>query len=346
MGTKGEDVSTSIPQEVDTDSDDSDDNYNPKRRPNKAMKKTVVKMTPVQLKESTTVEGKDFKIGKKKPISVSTTKPLVPMRISSSLEETHDKSREDSVHIHKDNDYRRHLFVDCIPENFSENKLRTLFSKYGVTDIRLKLRRPGFPSYAFVSFTTTEQASTAMKEMHRIEIERGRKINVNIRSNDGSGVDRFDRGREREREKSRDIDKERDRPRDRDRETGNMANRDRIRDDRSRERGVNNVDFRLNRSNFDTRAAGGDKNDSKPNSSLNAGDEKRLEAIAEQKVKELLEQKLREKEQKEMEALREQMRRKDEIILKEKEERDKILKENEDMKRFIATKAYKPVDEY
>ena len=52
-----------------TESDDSDENYNPKKRPNTAMKKTVVKMGLTQLKRTPSEGGDNIKIGKKKQYS-------------------------------------------------------------------------------------------------------------------------------------------------------------------------------------------------------------------------------------------------------------------------------------
>ena len=189
--------------------------------------------------------GDNIKIGKKKIpsfASASTNKRMAsstrPTLILAPQKNDHDESSAvghdiNNGHNHddegarkdgqdrninqKDNDIRRHLYVDKIPKTYTEHKVRTLFSMYDVTGVSLRQRNTGGLSYAFVSFSTVSAAATAMKEMHHFEVEPGLRINVHIQRS--AGPDGCNRGRENDRDRDKDKggDRDRDGGRDRDR---------------------------------------------------------------------------------------------------------------------------------
>lgn len=78
----------------------------------------------------------------------------------------------------------RTLFVGNIDLDYSENRLRTMFDKYGrVSDVDMKRQKDGYSSYAFIKFTDMQDASRAKEELNGYQMGKN-----NLKIGYGKGV--------------------------------------------------------------------------------------------------------------------------------------------------------------
>ncbi|EZG81482.1 RNA-binding protein [Gregarina niphandrodes] len=74
-------------------------------------------------------------------------------------------------------DANPHLYVHNVPKDSNEEELRSIFGQFGqVVNVRLKVNQKVGPHavYAFVTFTTTDEAQNALMHLQGQDISKKR----------------------------------------------------------------------------------------------------------------------------------------------------------------------------